>query len=81
MTTWQEQAACRDMDGTTFFPEPERLPAAQAALAVCASCPVRVECLAAALGESPRFDRGVWGGFTAKERGRLRRLLNRQEVT
>ncbi|MFO7701064.1 MAG: WhiB family transcriptional regulator, partial [Acidimicrobiia bacterium] len=42
------------------------------ALAVCAACPVRVECLGHALATNERF--GVWGGTTEKERRSLARI-------
>lgn len=41
--------------------------------AVCAACPVRLECLADALDN--RMDFGVWGGMTERER---RALLRRR---
>lgn len=41
--------------------------------AVCAACPVRLECLADALDN--RMDFGVWGGMTERER---RVLLRRR---
>lgn len=45
--------------------------------ALCASCPVRVECLVDALDHGVEF--GVWGGMTERERRSLRR--SRPEVT
>jgi WhiB family redox-sensing transcriptional regulator len=43
-----------------FFPE--RNAPTEPALAICARCPVRAECLDAA------DDDGIWGGTTAVER-------------
>jgi WhiB family redox-sensing transcriptional regulator len=45
---------------------------AEAAKRICASCPVRANCLVSALrtGESA----GIWGGTTPEERRILRRL-------
>lgn len=54
----------------TFFPQTKS--EAQAALAVCAACPVREECLAHALDTNERF--GIWGGTTEKERRELARI-------
>jgi WhiB family redox-sensing transcriptional regulator len=63
------------MDPELFFPVGEAGPAlmqAEAAKRICASCPVRANCLASALraGESA----GIWGGTTPEERRILRRL-------
>ncbi|MEY9854770.1 WhiB family redox-sensing transcriptional regulator [Catenulispora sp. GAS73] len=73
---WQERAACRTTDQGLFFePEHERQDVrdrrTRAAKAVCATCPVRRECLLYALSTPERY--GIWGGLTAKERGRIRR--------
>ncbi len=66
---WRAQAACRDADVKMFFPDSDE--EAEAAKAVCASCPVRIECLEFAL--ATRQEDGVWGGLTELERRRLRR--------
>jgi hypothetical protein len=50
--------ACRDADPGLFFPQPGE--SADAAIAICAGCPVRAECLELALAYGERF--GVWGG-------------------
>ena len=44
---------------------------------VCATCPVRTECLADALDN--RVEYGVWGGMTERERRAL--LRRRPDVT
>ncbi len=41
------------------------------ALALCATCPVRTECLQYALRNSENH--GIWGGTTPEERRRMRR--------
>lgn len=71
---WKADAACRDLDLELFFPDTEADSAP--ALAVCAICPVRQECLDFAL--RTRQNDGVWGGHTETERKRLRRRLGRQ---
>ena len=71
---WRQDAACRDLDTAIFFPDTDEEVAA--ALAVCATCPVREACLEFAL--VTRQDDGVWGGLTETERRRLRR--RRQEA-
>jgi len=68
---WQLQGACREADkGLFFHPEGERGPARRnrdaAAKAVCATCPVLLECRAHAL--SAREPYGVWGGLTEDDR-------------
>jgi WhiB family redox-sensing transcriptional regulator len=66
---WWQDAACRDVDTNVFFPltDDEAGPARE----ICATCPVRDECLEFAL--ATRQDDGVWGGLTETERRRLRR--------
>lgn len=67
---WATFASCTTIPGMTFFPQNKREEAI--ALAVCAACPVRVECLGHALATNERF--GVWGGTTEKERRSLARI-------
>ena len=67
--TWRQQAACKGLDTSIFFPESDA--AAGPAKAVCATCPVRAECLEWAI--AARQEDGVWGGMTDNERRRLRR--------
>ncbi|MDP8938230.1 MAG: WhiB family transcriptional regulator [Actinomycetota bacterium] len=69
LTSWRREAACRDMDTDIFFPLTDE--EAGPAKAVCATCPVRSECLQFALAS--RQHDGVWGGLTEAERRRLRR--------
>ena len=66
---WRADAACRDADVAIFFPATDE--EAAPARAICATCPVRVDCLEFAL--ATREDDGVWGGLTETERRRLRR--------
>ncbi|MDQ3979797.1 MAG: WhiB family transcriptional regulator [Actinomycetota bacterium] len=68
---WREDAACRGVDTDVFFPATDE--EAEEAKAICASCPVREECLSFAL--QTRQEDGVWGGLTETERRRLRRRL------
>jgi hypothetical protein len=58
---------CAQTDPELFFPDPGG--SSRAAKAVCRACPVRGECLEAALARDERF--GVWGGLSERE---LRRL-------
>jgi len=67
---WRDLAACRTADPELFFPVASGGSAAgqvEEAKRVCASCPVRVECLDWALRH--REGAGVWGGTTEEERG------------
>ena len=67
---WAPRAACRqDTPDALFVRGAEQNKAKQ----VCASCPVRTECLAEALDN--QIEWGVWGGMTERER---RALLRRR---
>ncbi|MGL4177518.1 MAG: WhiB family transcriptional regulator [Dermatophilaceae bacterium] len=66
---WQVAALCAQVDPELFFPEDGG--SAREALAVCLRCPVRAQCLEAALARGERF--GVWGGMTPGRLARLRR--------
>jgi WhiB family redox-sensing transcriptional regulator len=76
---WQQRAACRGEDSSWFFApnyfekRQEKLAREVKAKAVCASCPVRPECLEYAL--RIRETHGVWGGLNEMER---RALLRRR---
>jgi transcription factor WhiB len=48
---------------------------AAAAIAVCATCPVRGQCLALSLRHWGIGQHGVWGGLVAADRARLRARL------
>ena len=68
---WQFEGACRDADQDLFFhPEGERGSArrrrAEAAKAICATCPVIKECREQSL--TVREPYGVWGGLSEDER-------------
>lgn len=68
---WDERAACRGLEQEPFFPEDRDDPQGCAnAKAVCASCPVTRECLHEALAHHINY--GVWGGYSARQRRRMR---------
>lgn len=76
---WRHHAACRDTDTELFFPVGTTAATAaktEDAKAICARCPVRLDCLRFALhtGEAE----GVWGGMDPKERKRLRRRARKE---
>lgn len=74
ISPWWVGARCAEADiAVDFFPASPH--DAGPAKAVCATCPVRLSCLAEALNTNPRGDHGVWGGLTEGDRRRLRRVL------
>lgn len=68
--SWAGAALCAQTDPDLFFPERGGASVA-AAKRVCLACPVRSECLDAALRRRERF--GVWGGLSERERRALLR--------
>jgi WhiB family redox-sensing transcriptional regulator len=67
---WSELASCAGEDPTLFFPvygDP-----GTRARQVCASCPVRIDCLEYAI-DADEF--GIWGGLDQEQR---RSLLRRR---
>jgi WhiB family redox-sensing transcriptional regulator len=74
---WQHEAACRGEQAPLFFPETAledratRRDREGKAKAICAGCPVRIECLEYAL--RTRESHGVWGGMNEYERRALLR--------
>lgn len=74
LAPWVKDAACRDHDTAFFFsPKGGVWQKEQMAriIAVCEECPVREECLDAALERNEKH--GVWGGHTVMERRRIAR--------
>jgi WhiB family redox-sensing transcriptional regulator len=75
---WQWRAACRGEDSGLFFPPGEweargdRMARERKAKAICAGCPVRIECLEYAV--RIKESHGIWGGLNEIER----RVLIRQ---
>jgi WhiB family redox-sensing transcriptional regulator len=67
-TEWMRDALCAQTDPEAFYPD--RHGTVAPAVAVCAVCPVLVECRAYALATDQRF--GVWGGLSAGARQRIR---------
>ena len=75
---WADQAACHDHPDPDLWTGPLRRGAAAdqrttTAKQICDSCPVREECLDAAMSVGRDRDFGIWGGLTEKERETLRR--------
>ncbi len=69
---WSDLAACRGSEGALFFsPElterkDDRVVREQLAKKLCSGCPVREECLDAALERHETY--GIWGGLNELER-------------
>lgn len=68
---WKQYAACKHADTRLFFPE--RGDPVHEAKAICATCPVREQCLEYALAIPNCV--GIWGGKSGKERRAIRRAL------
>lgn len=71
---WQLRGSCRGVDPSLFFhPEGERGPRRsnreKAAKAICATCPVLLQCREAALAAREPY--GIWGGLSEHEREQL----------
>jgi WhiB family redox-sensing transcriptional regulator len=80
---WQKQAACRDLDLDLFFGHDGERAAERAgreakAKLVCASCPVREQCLDHALAMPERA--GIWGGLNETERIAVQRRRHRTDA-
>lgn len=63
---WQDDALCAQVAPDLFYPERGESP--RQAKQICATCPVRQECLAHALTHNE--EHGIWGGTTPYERYR-----------
>jgi WhiB family redox-sensing transcriptional regulator len=71
---WRVMAACRTAEPELFFPISAEGPSvidAARAKRICASCPVRSQCLDYAQATHQKY--GIWGGLTEQERQRPRR--------
>ena len=66
---WRDAAACRTMGPALFWPKRGAASTFDAAIAVCAGCPVREPCLEYALAHGIRS--GVWGGASPNARKAL----------
>jgi WhiB family redox-sensing transcriptional regulator len=68
---WQYEGSCRTLPSEMFFhPDGERGPRRRnrenAAKAICASCPVLVQCRSHALAVQEPY--GIWGGLSEDDR-------------
>lgn len=67
------KASCLNADPELFFIERYETNKHGKAKQICASCPIKVECLQYALKYSMNY--GIWGGTAPKERFRLKKTL------
>lgn len=65
---WRLRGRCAGDQSGAWFAD-LRTPAARLARQVCAACPVRMRCLAAALLYGEEY--GIWGGLSPEERAEL----------
>ena len=72
LPTWRDEASCRGLDISIFFPDEGDAAGIARAKDVCASCPVQDMCAAYAVEQNQT--EGIWGGTTRQERRKLRRL-------
>ena len=70
--TWMQRAACQGLDVELFYSTNDA--DVREAVRVCRSCPVRMECLQAAMSTAEIF--GVWGGM---HEGHRRRIIRREQ--
>jgi WhiB family redox-sensing transcriptional regulator len=66
---WKLDANCRGLDPDMFLPHRGDTAGTTEAKAVCIECGVRRDCLDYGLMEK----RGIWGGFTERERRSIRK--------
>lgn len=82
LNDWRSLAACMSVPepDRVFFPIGEEPPLEDVleAKAVCAICPVRVECLVYAVETNQTH--GIWGGLTASERTDLVSRMGRRSA-
>jgi len=74
---WREKALCRGMDTNFFFPLlGVNIKQVREIKAICAKCPVKVECLNIAI-EQDIDNHGFFGGTSANERRVIRSNMRR----
>lgn len=67
---WMDEAACRDADPTDFFPESGggATAASRRALAICAECTVKADCLIWAMADTNSAHHGIYAGLLGNQR-------------
>lgn len=79
-TEWEQDALCREVGSAIFFPDAGAEDIHfryDDAREICHACPVRAQCLDAAMDREGSADHqyrgGMWGGLSPVERERLHR--------
>lgn len=80
---WGQQALCRKVNPTWFFPPAydNARPEIKAAKYVCHSCPVLDDCRTFALDNPELTADGIWCGLTPRERNRARKVALTERTT
>ena len=76
-SSWREKARCKGSDTSVFFPE--RGGNGTTAKLICYGCPVRIPCAKFAVNNTLRD--GIFGGFTDKERIKIRNGKKTLDIT
>jgi WhiB family redox-sensing transcriptional regulator len=74
LEAWWRRARCAGEDSALFYPPQGG--SSRPGKKICASCPVRVDCLLYSLVAGEIY--GIWGGTTEEERRLIRRLITRE---
>ncbi|MFQ6170971.1 WhiB family transcriptional regulator [Oryzobacter sp. R7] len=74
---WRLGGRCANDKTGAWFMDP-RTPAARTARSACSTCPIRAQCLSAALLYGEEY--GIWGGLDTEERSALDDRLQRGET-
>lgn len=72
---WQDKGACADQDTEEWFVRHEASRTGYPAKRICATCPVKRDCLAASLLFFEEY--GIWGGLDRHQRKALAKQLRR----
>lgn len=75
--SWMARGSCVEMAPSAFFPSDGA--GVETARKICATCPVREQCLEHALVN--RIDHGVWGGCSERERRRILKRRRQSQAT
>ena len=67
---WKEQAACKGMDRSIFFPALGYNQHSKVAIKICKTCPVKQRCTEFAINNKIAF--GIWGGLNPNQRQQLK---------
>lgn len=80
---WQDAATCRTLPPTWWDPDADTTHT-PVAIAICRECPVREQCLRAAMRDergAQAHDRGcIWGGYLPEERADLYQIRQRRRA-